>query len=96
MHITDGTLSCVRGKVQRRAAPRRSNPLRPLASPPCAGSVDLVTETDKLCEEIIYSQLRTAFPEHAFIGEEGSASQGFTDELTDAPTWLVDPIDGAF
>lgn len=21
--------------------------------------------------------------------------QGFTDELTDAPTWMVDPVDGA-
>ncbi|KAL6772288.1 hypothetical protein ACKKBG_A29640 [Auxenochlorella protothecoides x Auxenochlorella symbiontica] len=57
-------------------------------------SVDLVTETDKQCEEEIYSRLRAAFPDHAFIGEEGSASQGFTAELTDAPTWLVDPVDG--
>lgn len=56
--------------------------------------MDLVTETDKQCEEEIYSRLRAAFPDHAFIGEEGSASQGFTAELTDAPTWLVDPVDG--
>ena len=27
-------------------------------------------------------------------GEEGSAAQGSTDALTDAPTWLVDPLDG--
>lgn len=27
-------------------------------------------------------------------GEEGSAAQGSTDELTDAPTWMVDPLDG--
>lgn len=25
-------------------------------------------------------------------GEEGSAKQGFTAALTDAPTWLVDPV----
>lgn len=25
-------------------------------------------------------------------GEEGSAEQGFTSELTDTPTWLVDPV----
>ena len=25
-------------------------------------------------------------------GEEGSADQGFTSELTDTPTWLVDPM----
>lgn len=58
------------------------------------GKVDLVTETDKNCEELVFGKLREAFPEHAFIGEEGSAEQGFTSDLTDAPTWLVDPVDG--
>lgn len=58
------------------------------------GKVDLVTETDKQCEAVIFKALREAFPQHAFIGEEGSAAQGFTSELTDAPTWLVDPVDG--
>lgn len=32
---------------------------------------------------------------HKFIGEEGSAAQGFTSELTDEPTWICDPLDGA-
>ena len=27
-------------------------------------------------------------------GEEGSAAQGATDELTAAPTWMVEPLDG--
>ena len=53
------------------------------------GAVDLVTDTDKQCEKLIFDILRKAFPTHKFIGEEGSASQGFTDELTDEPTWLV-------
>ncbi|CAD5321898.1 unnamed protein product [Arabidopsis thaliana] len=42
--------------------------------------VDLVTETDKGCEEL-------------FIGEETTAAFGVT-ELTDEPTWIVDPLDG--
>ncbi|KAK9842701.1 hypothetical protein WJX74_000846 [Apatococcus lobatus] len=58
------------------------------------GKVDLVTETDKQCEKLILTALRQAFPSHHFIGEEGSAAQGFTAELTDEPTWLVDPVDG--
>ncbi len=42
----------------------------------CApGIVDLVTETDKKCEEIIFSSIRDAFPDHKFIGEEDSAAQ---------------------
>lgn len=51
------------------------------------GTMDLVTATDKECEQTILSAITTAFPEHKFIGEEGSAAQGFTSGLTDAPTW---------
>jgi len=39
------------------------------------GVVDLVTETDKKCEEIVLSTIQDAFPDHHFIGEEGSAAQ---------------------
>lgn len=57
-------------------------------------SVDLVTETDKQCEETIVSMLKEAFPSHKFIGEEDSAAQGGASQLTDDPTWIIDPIDG--
>lgn len=30
--------------------------------------VDLVTETDKGCEKLVFGKLRKAFPDHAFIG----------------------------
>ncbi|EFN58920.1 hypothetical protein CHLNCDRAFT_34254 [Chlorella variabilis] len=59
-----------------------------------SGDTDLVTETDKRCEELVLSRISAAFPDHKFIGEEGSAAQGFTEELTDAPTWMCDPVDG--
>lgn len=51
------------------------------------GKLDLVTATDKECELTIFTAIREAFPDHKFIGEEGSAAQGFTNDLTDAPTW---------
>ncbi|XP_020591976.1 inositol monophosphatase 3-like [Phalaenopsis equestris] len=57
------------------------------------GLVDLVTETDKECEELIFSHIKKHFPTHKFIGEETSAVLG-TSELTDDPTWIVDPLDG--
>ncbi|KAK8942387.1 Inositol monophosphatase 3 [Platanthera zijinensis] len=57
------------------------------------GVVDLVTETDKACEELIFDHLKKNFPTHKFIGEETSAALG-TAELTDDPTWIVDPLDG--
>ncbi|CAG8709109.1 10432_t:CDS:2, partial [Funneliformis mosseae] len=54
---------------------------------------DLVTETDKMVEELIKSRIISNFPEHRFIGEETTAA-GLQYELTNDPTWIVDPIDG--
>jgi inositol-phosphate phosphatase/L-galactose 1-phosphate phosphatase len=56
--------------------------------------VDLVTETDKACEDLIFNHLRKHYPDHKFIGEETSAALGATADLTDDPTWIVDPLDG--
>lgn len=57
------------------------------------GEVDLVTETDKACEELVFNYLKQHYPTHKFIGEETTAANGAT-ELTDDPTWIVDPVDG--
>ncbi|KAI7727504.1 hypothetical protein M8C21_024296 [Ambrosia artemisiifolia] len=57
------------------------------------GSVDLVTETDKACEDLIFNHLKQHFPSHKFVGEETTAAEGVT-QLTDEPTWIVDPVDG--
>ncbi|KAH7857593.1 hypothetical protein Vadar_014369 [Vaccinium darrowii] len=57
------------------------------------GQVDLVTETDKACEDLIFNHLKQHFPSHKFIGEETTSACGVT-ELTDEPTWIVDPLDG--
>ena len=59
------------------------------------GTVDLVTATDKKCEDLIFQRLQAAFPTHAFVGEESvAAADGKLPEITDAPTWFVDPLDG--
>ncbi|XP_038973007.1 inositol monophosphatase 3 isoform X1 [Phoenix dactylifera] len=57
------------------------------------GQVDLVTETDKACEDLVFNYLKKHYPDHKFIGEETSAAFG-TAELTDDPTWIIDPLDG--
>lgn len=55
--------------------------------------VDLVTETDQQVEQLLISNLKSKFPGHRFIGEESTAG-GIKCELTDDPTWIIDPIDG--
>jgi hypothetical protein len=58
------------------------------------GEIDLVTETDKENEKAIVSLLTKNFPSHLFIGEEEASANGVIPDLTDAPTWIIDPIDG--
>lgn len=54
---------------------------------------DLVTETDQLVEKMLIGGLREQFPQSRFIGEE-SVAGGDKCDLTNEPTWVIDPIDG--
>ncbi|KAL7720362.1 Inositol-1-monophosphatase [Entamoeba marina] len=53
-------------------------------------SIDWVTETDKAVETYLIQSLKASFPTHKFVGEETTSSS----EVTSAPTWIIDPIDG--
>jgi myo-inositol-1(or 4)-monophosphatase len=53
------------------------------------GEVDLVTQADQRSEEAIVGRLRTYFPQHSIVAEEGGGQEG------DARyRWIVDPLDG--
>jgi len=56
--------------------------------------VDLVTATDKACEDHIISTLKQRYPAHVFIGGESSATAQGPLILGAAPTWIIDPLDG--
>lgn len=58
-----------------------------------SSNIDLVTETDQQVEKLLIDGIRKKFPDHEFIGEEDSAD-GKKAVLTDAPTWIIDPVDG--
>ena len=49
---------------------------------------DYVSEVDKMAEAEIVKELRKAFPDHAFLGEEMGAS-GKSSKV-----WVIDPLDG--
>lgn len=54
-----------------------------------SSATDLVTEVDRLSEEVIRHEIAAAFPDHVVWGEEEGASRG------DARyRWIVDPLDG--
>jgi myo-inositol-1(or 4)-monophosphatase len=54
------------------------------------GDVDLVTETDKRSEAIVVSRLRSQFPDHRIVAEEGSGGASNASRYE----WHVDPLDG--
>ena len=58
-----------------------------------SSNIDLLTETDQEVEKMLMDGIRKVFPDHQFIGEEES-SEGKKPELTNAPTWIIDPVDG--
>lgn len=45
---------------------------------------------DKECERVIVETLKTAYPDHAFLGEETGESGKKDAEYT----WVIDPLDG--
>ena len=51
-----------------------------------------MTETDKAVEHLVSSRLSSLYPSYSFVGEE-TYVKGVT-AVTDAPTFIVDPIDG--
>lgn len=74
------------GALVRRAFPRAGLP-----SIGFKGEVNPVTETDTAAEGLIVARLRSAFPGHRILAEEGG---GDTWQTPGSPIWLVDPLDG--
>lgn len=53
------------------------------------GEVDLVTQADRRSEEAIVGRLRSYFPGHTIVAEEGGGQ-----EADASCRWIVDPLDG--
>jgi len=53
------------------------------------GDFDLVTEADRASERLVVERLRSHFPSHSIVAEEGGGHEG-----TSGYRWYVDPLDG--
>jgi myo-inositol-1(or 4)-monophosphatase len=54
------------------------------------GANDFVSEVDRASEKEIIYHLSKAYPDHAFLGEEGGSSGNPDSEYR----WIIDPLDG--
>ena len=56
---------------------------------------DLVTAVDKNVENFLFKSLKEVYPTFSLVGEETvSSSESKKVNLTDNPTWVIDPVDG--
>src|SRR5206468_1861111 len=53
------------------------------------GDFDLVTEADRASERLVVERLRSHFPSHSIVAEEGGGHEGPSEYR-----WYVDPLDG--
>lgn len=53
------------------------------------GEINLVTDVDRKAEAIIRKKIKSNFPEHLFLAEEGGEGGGKS-----IYKWIVDPLDG--
>src|ERR1700720_77971 len=53
------------------------------------GEHDLVTEADRASERLVVERLRSHFPSHSIVAEEGGGHIGSSEYC-----WYVDPLDG--
>jgi len=53
------------------------------------GEFDLVTEADRASERLVVERLRSHFPSHNIVAEEGGGHQSASEYR-----WFVDPLDG--
>ncbi|MES1260911.1 MAG: inositol monophosphatase family protein [Acidobacteriota bacterium] len=53
------------------------------------GEFDLVTEADRASEKLVIERLKSAFPAHGIVAEEGGGHESPSEYR-----WFVDPLDG--
>src|SRR5581483_2975029 len=53
------------------------------------GEFDLVTEADRASERLVVERLRSHFPAHTIVAEEGGGHESASEY-----SWFVDPLDG--
>ena len=76
-------------KIAREAGVFLKDKLNSVHTIDYKGEINLVTEVDKISEEMITSKINTLFPDHDILSEE------FTDiDRGSDFRWIIDPLDG--
>jgi len=82
--------------VSARLAGQRAMEEISFAKASVKNSSELVTQSDARCQQIIIDRIKETYPDHGFIGEEGTEGKIFKQSPRGCEPvwWLIDPIDG--
>ncbi len=82
--------------VAARLAGQRAMEEQRYVSRSVKNGVELVTQADPICQKIIIDRIREAYPDHGFLGEEGTDGTPlkWAPRGDEAIWWIIDPIDG--
>ncbi len=58
--------------------------------------IEMVTQADAFCQQMIIDQISKSYPSHGVLGEEGDQGRMFRKPPRDSEDtwWVIDPIDG--
>jgi myo-inositol-1(or 4)-monophosphatase len=76
-------------EIAREAGIFLKNKLHSVHTIDYKGEINLVTEVDKISEEMITSKITTLFPDHDILSEEFTHIERGSDFR-----WIIDPLDG--
>jgi myo-inositol-1(or 4)-monophosphatase len=76
-------------EIAREAGIFLKNKLHSVHTIDYKGEINLVTEVDKISEEMITSKITTLFPDHDILSEEFTHTNRGSDFR-----WIIDPLDG--
>jgi myo-inositol-1(or 4)-monophosphatase len=77
-------------EIAREAGALLANYFEKRVSYELKGEYDLVTEADRASERLVVDRLRSHFPTHSIVAEEGGGYENPSGEYR----WYVDPLDG--
>jgi myo-inositol-1(or 4)-monophosphatase len=98
MAIDHGTLSRMleTAIVAARLAGQRAMEELSFIKASIKNSDEMVTQADGRCQQLIIDTIKADWPDHGFIGEEGSGGKVFKQAPRGSEVfwWVIDPIDG--
>ena len=82
--------------VAARLAGQRAMEMIATVHPDIKNGNEMVTQADRICQDLIIARIKENYPDHGFIGEEGDTGQIFKQPPRSSQPfwWIIDPIDG--